>query len=138
LDCEGKLGNGMNFAIFLDNLIASSQNLMGTSEGLQQYPPSPQYQTAPGKTKMTMKSRRGRTSFTQAQLSDLETAFSNTHYPDFQTRKELSNRLKIPDDRIQVSGIIKLVSMTIFLTCFWYKTYVIYHLGLVPESKSEI
>jgi hypothetical protein len=92
-----------NFTIFLDNLIASSQNLMGSNEGVQQYPSSSDYQMAPGKTKITMKSRRGRTSFTQAQLSDLEAAFSNTHYPDFQTRKELSNRLKIPDDRIQVS-----------------------------------
>ena len=88
--------------MFLDNLIASSQNLMGTGEGMQQYQPQP-YQMSDGKTKITMKSRRGRTSFTQAQLSDLEAAFSNTHYPDFQTRKELSNRLKIPDDRIQVN-----------------------------------
>ena len=77
---------------------------MGNNEALQQqYPPSSDYEMAPGKTKMPVKSRRGRTSFTQAQLADLEGAFSNTHYPDFQTRKELSNRLKIPDDRIQVS-----------------------------------
>ena len=83
--------------------MASSQNLMGNSNA--QYPPSSSqyHQTTPAKNKMTMKSRRGRTSYSQAQLSDLEDAFKNTHYPDFQTRKELSIRLKIPDDRIQVS-----------------------------------
>ena len=91
----------------LDNLLASSQNLMGSNETVQHFQPGSEYQMETTKTKMTIKSRRGRTSFSQAQLSELEAAFSNTHYPDFQTRKELSNRLKIPDDRIQVGSIIK-------------------------------
>lgn len=92
-------------SFYLDNLIASSQNLMGNNEAVQQYPPTSEYSMAVPTTKMTIKSRRGRTSFTQAQLGELEAAFANTHYPDFQSRKDLSNRLKIPDDRIQVSTI---------------------------------
>ena len=91
-----------NLSDNLDNLIANSQNLMGNNESSLQYTQSSDYQMTPTKSKMLAKSRRGRTSFTQTQLSDLETAFSNTHYPDFQTRKELAGRLKIPDDRIQV------------------------------------
>lgn len=64
------------------------------------------YPTADSKSKMMLKSRRGRTSFSPGQLSDLEAAFTNTHYPDFQTRKDLSNTLKIPDDRIQVRSLL--------------------------------
>ena len=97
--------------VLIDNLIAGSQNLMGSAEN-----PIPQhqhYQATPPlppadcnvmstKSPMILKSRRGRTSFSQTQLSDLEHAFAATHYPDFQTRKDLSKKLKIPDDRIQV------------------------------------
>ena len=90
--------------LFVDNLIASSQDLMGSASSplSKQSHTQSDYQNNALKSKVMLKSRRGRTSFTPGQLSDLETAFANTHYPDFQTRKDLSNRLKIPDDRIQV------------------------------------
>ena len=46
--------------------------------------------------------RRQRTQFSKYQLSELEALFQVTRYPDIYVREELSNRISIPESRIQV------------------------------------
>ena len=48
------------------------------------------------------KPKRTRTAFSNLQLDQLELAFSRSHYPDVFTREDLSNKLNIKEDRIQV------------------------------------
>lgn len=49
------------------------------------------------------KPKRTRTAYSNSQLDQLELAFSRSHYPDVFTREDLSNKLNIKEDRIQVS-----------------------------------
>ena len=49
------------------------------------------------------KPKRTRTAYSNSQLDQLELIFATTHYPDVFTREDLSRRLGIREDRIQVS-----------------------------------
>ena len=64
------------------------------------------------------KQRRERTTFSRAQLDQLESLFDRTRYPDIFMREEVALKINLPESRIQVNIENSLIlSICLFLFC---------------------
>ena len=80
--------------------------------------------------KEPMKQKRTRTAYNNYQVDQLELMFARTHYPDVFNREDLSRKLRIREDRIQVS--IKFTDQHLIIHYLYIIYNILHHFCVIP------